>query len=234
MKAKKFNDFLNEANNMRTLKGFLKELRKEYGPTPSEQSLADFIYNNYEEVTGEKMGESDPASNDHIADIIAHFKMDGEDFAIAWEDRTNESVVEEGKVKVFLDKILRKMVDGGLGNAYNPKMREELRDKIEQVVKETMEKYDYIVESKEDIFLDYDEIVGYEFKKFKESYLKLHKDNTIIEDGDILYGVRKGSNEPHWKYFEEDGKLMHSEKNRDVLGLINFFNQVKRNHPWSK
>jgi hypothetical protein len=262
---------------MKTLKGFLKELKKEYGPTPSEQSLADFIYNNYEKVTGEKLEDSDPAANNHIADIIAHFKMDGEDFMIAWEDRTNESVVneaskdrmikqieralkngdsifklpidtqtyyrknksdfetiEEGKVKVFLDKILRKMVDGGLGNAYNPKMRAELRDKIEQVVKETMEKYDYIVESKEDIFLDYNEIVGYEFKKFKESYLKLHKDNTIIEDGDILYGVRKGSNEPHWKYFEEDGKLMHSEKNRDVLGLINFFNQVKRNHPWSK
>jgi hypothetical protein len=60
-----------------------------------------------------------------------------------------EAFANEGKVKVFLDKILRKMVDGGLGNAYNPKMRAELRDKIEQVVKETMEKYDYIVESKD-------------------------------------------------------------------------------------
>lgn len=60
-----------------------------------------------------------------------------------------EQFLNEGKVKVFLDKILRKMVDGGLGNAYNPKMRAELRDKIEQVVKETMEKYDYIVESKD-------------------------------------------------------------------------------------
>jgi len=232
MKAKKFNDFLNEANNMRTLKGFLKELRKEYGPTPSEQSLADFIYNNYEEVTGEKMGESDPASNDHIADIIAHFKMDGEDFAIAWEDRTNESVNE--KVKLIMRNILSKMIPAGFGPSTNPKMREEIRNAVQDVIEPILKKYDYVVESKGNIFLDYDEIVGYEFKKFKESYLKLHKDNTIIEDGDILYGIRKGSNDPHWKYFEEDGKLMHSEKNRDVLGLINFFNQVKRNHPWSK
>lgn len=139
--------YMFEANNMRTLRGFLKELKKEYGPTPTEQSLADFIYNNYEEVTGEKMGESDPANNSHIADIVAHFKMDGEDFMIAWEDRTNESKVEEGKVKVFIDKIMSKMVDSGLGTAYNPKMREEIKQKIEDVVKETMEKYDYIVES---------------------------------------------------------------------------------------
>ena len=41
------------------------------------------------------------------------------------------------------------MVDSGLGTAYNPKMREEIKQKIEAVVKETMEKYDYIVESKE-------------------------------------------------------------------------------------
>ena len=232
MKAKKFNQFLNEANNMRTLKGFLKELRKEYGPTPSPQSLADFIYNNYEEVTGEKLEDSDPASNDHIADIITHFKMDGEDFAIAWEDRTNESVNE--KVKLIMRNILSKMIPAGFGPSTNPKMREEIRSAVQSAIEPILKKYDYVVESKEDIFLDYDEIVGYEFKKFKESYLKLHKDNTIIEDGDILYGVRKGSNEPHWKYFEEDGKLMHSEKNRDVLGLINFFNQVKRNHPWSK
>jgi hypothetical protein len=94
-RIKLYEEFINEANNMRTLRGFLKELKKEYGPTPSEQSLADFIYNNYEAVTGEKLEDSDPAANDHIADIVAHFKMDGEDFMIAWEDRTNEAVEEK-------------------------------------------------------------------------------------------------------------------------------------------
>lgn len=94
-RIKLYEEFVNEANNLKTLKGFLKALKHEYGPTPSEQSLADFIYNNYKEVTGENLKDSDPASNDHIADIIAHFKMDGEDFMIAWEDRMNESVNEE-------------------------------------------------------------------------------------------------------------------------------------------
>jgi hypothetical protein len=314
MKAKKFTEFLNEANNMRTLRGFLKELKKEYGPTPTEQSLADFIYNHYEEVTGEELEDSDPASNDHIADIISHFKMDGEDFMIAWEDRVNESKVEEGKVKVYLDKILRKMVDGGLGNAYNPKMRAELRDKIEQVVKDTMEKYDYVVESvepvneesedgyrlriladvggdqatdwlaenpinfdklkfalrnktftkydlrdviqgkasksiekkvmkeisesqvNEGIFRTYNEVVGYEFNNFKEAYLELHKDNEVVYDkkDDVSYGIRKGEKEPHWKYFHDDYTLHHSEKDRDVLGLIHGKKMVSKGHPWSK
>ena len=93
--VKLFEEFVNESNSLKTLKGFLTALKHEYGPTPSEQSLADFIYNNYKEVTGENLKDSDPASNDHIADIIAHFKMDGEDFMIAWEDRMNESVNEE-------------------------------------------------------------------------------------------------------------------------------------------
>jgi cytochrome c2 len=85
-----YEQFVNEAENMKTLKGFLKALKKEYGPTPSEQSLADFIYNNYEAITGDKLEDADPEANDHIADIIAYFRMDGEDFMIAWEDRTNE------------------------------------------------------------------------------------------------------------------------------------------------
>jgi len=227
---------------------------------------------------------------------------------------TNESKVEEGKVKVYLDKILRKMVDGGLGNAYNPKMREELRGKIEQVVKETMEKYDYVVESvepvneesedgyrlriladvggdqatdwladnpinfdklklalrnktftkydlrdviqgkaaksiekkvmkeisesqvNEDIFRTYNEVVGYEFNNFKEAYLELHKDNEVIYDkkDDVSYGIRKGEKEPHWKYFHDDYTLHHSEKDRDVLGLIHGKKMVSKGHPWSK
>ena len=86
--VKVFEAFVNEAENMKTLRGFLKAIKKEYGPTPSEQSLADFIYNNYKAVTGENLKDSNPEANDHIADIIAHFKMDGEDFMIAWEDAT--------------------------------------------------------------------------------------------------------------------------------------------------
>ena len=145
MRTKKFDEFVNESSNMRTLRGFLKELKKEYGLTPSEQSLADFIYNNYEEVTGEKLEDSDPASNDHIADIVAHFKMDGEDFMIAWEDRTNESVNE--KVKLIMRNILSKMVPAAFGPTTSPKMREEIRDAVEAAIEPILTKYNYVVES---------------------------------------------------------------------------------------
>jgi hypothetical protein len=48
-----------------------------------------------------------------------------------------------------LDKIVNRMVEKGLGVHYDHKMRQEIKDKIEAAVKETLEKYDYIVESKE-------------------------------------------------------------------------------------
>lgn len=60
-----------------------------------------------------------------------------------------DEVIAEGKVKVFLDKIVGKMVSGGFGPHTNHKMREEIKQKIEDIVKETMEKYDYIVESED-------------------------------------------------------------------------------------
>ena len=88
--VKLFEAFVNEAENMKTLRGFLKAIKKEYGSMPTEQSLADFIYNNYEAITGDDIEDADPMYSDHIADIIAHYKMDGEDFEIAWEDRVNE------------------------------------------------------------------------------------------------------------------------------------------------
>lgn len=88
--VKLFEDFVNAGEcldeNMKTLRGFLKAINKEYGPTPTEQSLADFIVKNYKEITGEKLKNSDPEANDHIADIIAHYKMDGEEFMIAFDD----------------------------------------------------------------------------------------------------------------------------------------------------
>ena len=66
----------------------------------------------------------------------------------AYHTSNIESNVNEGKVKVFLDKIVSRMVEKGLGVHYDHRMRQEIKDKIEDAVKETMEKYDYIVESK--------------------------------------------------------------------------------------
>jgi len=109
--VKLYEEFISEANNMRTLRGFLKELNKEYGSTPSEQALADFIYNNYEAITGEKLKDSDPESNDHIADIVSHFKMDGEDFMIAWHDRANESLNIVNEASTVKDEVISRLSD---------------------------------------------------------------------------------------------------------------------------
>lgn len=82
--VKLFEEFVNE--NLRTLRGVIKGIKKEYGPTPTEHSVADFILNNYKAITGEDLEDSVPAMSDKIADIVAHYKFDGEDFMIAFDD----------------------------------------------------------------------------------------------------------------------------------------------------
>ena len=88
----------------------------------------------------------------------------------------------------------------------------------------------------EEIYLTYSEIVGYQFDKFLESYLKLNKDNKTVYDKkeDFTYGFRKGSKTAHWKYDHDNFELHHSEKEFHVLGLINFYKQASKGHPWSK
>lgn len=86
----------------------------------------------------------------------------------------------------------------------------------------------------EGIFNTYNELIGYEYKEFEKAFKKLNKNNVISYDkkDDVSYGFRKGSKKAFWKYFHEDGRLYHSERDKDALGLVNFFNRVKTNHPW--
>lgn len=66
------------------------------------------------------------------------------------DDKVNytEDVVNE-KMKVFLKKIISDMVSGAFGIRSSIKMKDELASKMEDVVKDVLIKYDYIVESKE-------------------------------------------------------------------------------------
>jgi hypothetical protein len=92
---------------------------------------------------------------------------------------------------------------------------------------------EYLIES---IFNTYNEVIGYEFNKFKDSYKSLHKDNIVIYDKkeDVTYGYRKGSKISHWRYNHEDYRLHHDLKDKQVLGLINFKKMISKNHEWSK
>ena len=84
--------------------------------------------------------------------------------------------------------------------------------------------------------MTYNEIIGYQLDKFKDAYKELHPDNVIIYDKkeDVSYGHRKGSKEAHWRYNHDDMRLHHSEKDKNVLGLINFKKMISKGHPWSK
>ena len=73
----------------------VKKVIKELGRRPSEQELATFINNNYYDVTEVERGDDDPAANDKIADLVAFYKFDIDDWNIAWFDAQNESVVTE-------------------------------------------------------------------------------------------------------------------------------------------
>jgi hypothetical protein len=88
----------------------------------------------------------------------------------------------------------------------------------------------------EGIFLTYNQVIPSDFKKFSDSYVELHPDNQITYDkkSDMTWGTRKGDKEAHWKYDHDTYQLNHSEKDRDVLGLINSKKSVSKDHPWSK
>jgi len=77
----------------------VKKVIKELGRRPSEQELATFITKNYYDVTEVERGEDDPAANDKIADLVAFYKFDIDDWSIAWVDAQNESVVNEADDK---------------------------------------------------------------------------------------------------------------------------------------
>jgi len=80
-----------------TVKKAIKAIKKEYGPTPTEQSVASFINDNYYDVTEVERGDDDPQANDKIADLVAFYKFDIDDWEIAWADAQNESVVTEAR-----------------------------------------------------------------------------------------------------------------------------------------
>ena len=98
-RIKLYEEFINErredVGKYNTVKKAVKAIKQEYGPTPTEQSVASFITDNYYDVTEVERGNDDPAANDKIADLVAFYKFDIEDWEIAWADAQNESVQEK-------------------------------------------------------------------------------------------------------------------------------------------
>jgi hypothetical protein len=79
----------------------VKKVIAKIGKRPSEQDLAQFITDNYYDVTEVEQGEDDERANDKIADLVGFLKYDIKDWNAAWTDAQNESVLHEankGKV----------------------------------------------------------------------------------------------------------------------------------------
>ena len=91
----------------------VKKVVAELGRRPSEQDLATFINDNYYDVTEVERGEDDPRANDKIADLVAFYKFDIDDWEIAWEDAQNESVVTEGISKDRMIKQIKRALKDG-------------------------------------------------------------------------------------------------------------------------
>ena len=90
----------------------VKKVIKELGRRPSEQELATFITKNYYDVTEVERGDDDPSANDKIADLVAFYKFDIDDWNIAWFDAQNESLVTEASKDRMIKQIKRALKDG--------------------------------------------------------------------------------------------------------------------------
>ena len=81
------------------------------------------------------------------------------------------------------------------------------------------------------MFDDYYELNPAYMDKFIKNYKKLNSKNLVKKKGGDVYGFRKGEREAHWK-FDDDYKLHYDIDKTKALGLINFFNRAKKDHPW--
>ena len=71
----------------------LQKVIRVLGRRPSEEEVANFINNNFKDVTGET-DKSSIEQSDNVADIIGFYKFDIDDWLDAWNNTQNESVSE--------------------------------------------------------------------------------------------------------------------------------------------
>lgn len=90
----------------------VKKVVAKLGRRPSEQELAQFITDNYYDVTEVEIGDDGPRADDKIADLVSFYKFDIDDWEIAWEDAQNESVVNEASKDRMIKQIKRALKDG--------------------------------------------------------------------------------------------------------------------------
>ncbi len=112
-----------------------------------------------------------------------------------------------------------------------PKLRTRFKRDVKKLLKQhSIRENESINEA--GMFDDYHKLNRAYMDDFIKNYKKLNRKNVVKKKGDDIYGFRKGEREAHWKY-DDNFKLHYDIDKAKVLGLINFFNRAKKDHPWS-
>lgn len=124
-RIKLFEDYISEKREDVGKYNTVKKVVAKLGRRPSEQELAKFITDNYYDVTEVEKDEDDPRADDKIADLVAFYKFDIDDWEIAWEDAQNESVVTEARAPKTKEELISALDDAySKLNKYNTKYYE--------------------------------------------------------------------------------------------------------------
>jgi hypothetical protein len=160
-------------------------------------------------------------------------------------DSLFEGKMNEAKKKVPVEKLSVgntykdsrgypvKIVDiNGGGNSWKITYKDSHGKK--KIIKTSLRKGVNLYESINEagMFDDYHKLNRAYMDDFIKNYKKLNRKNVVKKKGDDIYGFRKGEREAHWKY-DDNFKLHYDIDKAKVLGLINFFNRAKKDHPWS-
>ena len=85
------------------IKGRLADIKK----------LVKAVHKNYKAITGEKYQDADQvAMSEPIADLIGHFRLDGEDFIATWDKTIKEETEISETKRMKYDKVIKKLHDG--------------------------------------------------------------------------------------------------------------------------
>ena len=130
-----FASFVNEEYQAVGKYNTVKKVIKELGRRPSEKDVAEFVMKNYKDVTGKELKNSDPDSEQKIADIVGFYKFDIDDWEEAMHYAQNESV-DEAKIRdaredlgyVALLKEMSDLNNRDIQSAYNDAL-DVLQDK---------------------------------------------------------------------------------------------------------
>ena len=111
------------------------------------------------------------------------------------------------------------------------KQIDDIQEGTEKLTKSKLKAVVEEVINEAGMFTDYHELNPAYMSKFIKNYMKLNSKNLVKKSGSDTYGFRKGEREAHWK-FDDNYKLYYSIDKVKALGLINFYNRAKKDHPW--